>query len=72
MDRDTYRNMPKNLAPMFVVAVQITHPTTLTSISEMMCRLRSFVRPDDHVTRRETIKVAIQTGAVISKVSIFP
>lgn len=57
---------------MFVVAVQMMHPTTLTSINRIICIPRSFVFPDVHVTKRDTKKVATQTGAVISKVSIFP
>jgi collagenase-like PrtC family protease len=67
----TYKNMPKNLAPVFVDAVTITHPTTLTIIRAMMCRLRSFVSPDVHVTNKETKNVAIQTGAVIKSVTIL-
>lgn len=62
------KNMPKNLAPRLVVAVQMMHPTTLTIISEMMWIPRSLLRPDVQVTTRETRKVAIHTGAVISSV----
>lgn len=68
----TYKNMAKNRAPRLVVAVQIMAPATLTNINKIMWILRSLVFPDVHVTTRETRKVAIHTGAVMSRVSILP
>lgn len=67
-----YRNIAKNLAPVFVVAVTMIHPAMLTSIKAMIWRPRSFIRPDVQVTINDTKNVPIQTGAVMSNVSILP
>jgi hypothetical protein len=69
--REAYINIPRNLAPIFVDAVQIIHPTIETVMRHMIWILRSFVLPEVHVTTRETRNVAIQTGAVISRVSML-
>lgn len=57
---------------MFVDAVQMIHPTILTAIRQIIWILRSFVFPDVQVTTSETRKVAIQTGAVMRRVSMLP
>jgi hypothetical protein len=65
-------NIPRNRAPILVDAVQMIHPTILTPIRQMIWILRSFVFPDVQVTTSETRKVAIQTGAVMRRVSMLP
>lgn len=68
----TYRNLAKNFAPVAVVSVAIRHPTTVTNIKKIMCKLRSFVLPEVQVARSDIRNVAIHTGAVIKGVSILP
>jgi hypothetical protein len=69
--RETYMNIPKNLAPIFVDAVQMIQPAMETVIRHIIWILRSFVLPEVQVTTRETRNVAIQTGAVMRRVSML-
>lgn len=52
------RNMAKNRAPMFSVAVAIALPTSATNMRQMMWIDRSLVLADVQVTRTDTRNVA--------------
>ncbi|KAK6956010.1 hypothetical protein Daesc_003657 [Daldinia eschscholtzii] len=66
------RNKAKKRTALLSVATTIMLPAAEISIKHTIWMLRSAKRPDVYVTTKETKKHTAQTGAVRSRVSIFP